>query len=222
MSECLLQLLAVWQIVPTRVARLPRNSALDHLHQSRGTLVLQLVLDGTGNLRDLWDLHSEALDKFFRLGQPLGLCSVHGFRFLQRLLCLVDDNVVLKQPLLGPPDEIFCGFDLVVQGRHCRWRWAFSKATCRIDISSVSSAQSAAVDALILDTLSVAAARISCGGTLGRSQQEAGEEPHVPISSYKHKQWEAQSSSSTWWNWQGSWKSSYDSESHEGGEPSTE
>ena len=36
-------------------------------------------------------------------------------------------------------------------------------------------------------------------------QQEAGEEPHVPTYSYKHKQWQlAQSSSSTWWNWQGS------------------
>ena len=45
--------------------------------------------------------------------------------------------------------------------------------------------------------------------TLQRLQQEAGEESHVPIYSYKHKQLElAQSSSSTWWNWQGSWWSS--------------
>ena len=45
--------------------------------------------------------------------------------------------------------------------------------------------------------------------TLQRLQQEAGEEPQVPTYSYKHKQWElAQSSSSTWWNWQGSWWSS--------------
>ena len=58
--------------------------------------------------------------------------------------------------------------------------------------------------------------------TLQRLQQEAGEEPHVPTYSYKHKQWEAQSSSSTWWNWQGSWWSSYNSESQEGGEPSIE
>ena len=37
----------------------------------------------------------------------------------------------------------------------------------------------------------------------------------------KHKQWElVQSSSSTWWNWQGSWWSSYHSKSQEGGEPS--
>ena len=56
--------------------------------------------------------------------------------------------------------------------------------------------------------------------TLQRLQQEAGEEPHVP-SSYKHKQW-AQSSSFTWWNWQGSWWSSCNSESQEGGEPSLE
>ena len=42
--------------------------------------------------------------------------------------------------------------------------------------------------------------------TLQRLQQEAGEEPHVPTYSYKHKQWQlAQSSSSTWCNWQGSW-----------------
>ena len=34
--------------------------------------------------------------------------------------------------------------------------------------------------------------------------QQAGEEPHVPIYSFQHKQWQlAQSSSSTWWNWQG-------------------
>ena len=38
--------------------------------------------------------------------------------------------------------------------------------------------------------------------TLRRLQQEAGEEPHVPTYS---EQWEARSSSSTWWNWQGSW-----------------
>ena len=55
--------------------------------------------------------------------------------------------------------------------------------------------------------------------TLQRLQQKAGEEPHVPTYSNKHKQWEAQSSSSTWWNWQGSWWSSYNSESLEGGEP---
>ena len=54
--------------------------------------------------------------------------------------------------------------------------------------------------------------------TLERSQQEAGEEPHVPTCSYKHKQWElAQSSSSTWWNWQDSWLFSKNSESQEGG-----
>ena len=57
--------------------------------------------------------------------------------------------------------------------------------------------------------------------TLERLQQEAGEEPHVPTYSYKHKQWQlAQSSSSVWWNWQGFWWSSYNSESQGGGEPS--
>ena len=40
---------------------------------------------------------------------------------------------------------------------------------------------------------------------------------------HKHKQWEfAQSSSSTWWNWQGSWWSSFDSESQERNETSLE
>ena len=59
--------------------------------------------------------------------------------------------------------------------------------------------------------------------SLQRLQQEAGEEPHVPTCSYKHKQWQlAQSSSSTWRTWQGSWWSSYNSESQEGGEPSLE
>ena len=42
--------------------------------------------------------------------------------------------------------------------------------------------------------------------TLERLQQEAGEEPYVPTYSYKYKQWQlAQSSSSTWWNWQDTW-----------------
>ena len=55
--------------------------------------------------------------------------------------------------------------------------------------------------------------------TLQRLQQEAREAPQVPTYSYKHIQW-AQCSSSTWWNWKGSWWSSYNSESQEGGEPS--
>ena len=42
--------------------------------------------------------------------------------------------------------------------------------------------------------------------TLESLHQEAGEEPYVPTYSYKHKHWQlAQSSSSTWWNWQDSW-----------------
>ena len=48
--------------------------------------------------------------------------------------------------------------------------------------------------------------------TLQRLQQEAGEEPQVLTYSYKHQQWEARSSSSTWWNWQGSWWIPYHSE----------
>ena len=52
--------------------------------------------------------------------------------------------------------------------------------------------------------------------TLQRLQQEAGEDPQVPTYSYKHQQWEARSSSSTWWNWQGSWWTPYHSESQDG------
>ena len=57
--------------------------------------------------------------------------------------------------------------------------------------------------------------------TLQRLQQEAGEEPQVPTYSYKHQQWKARSSSSTWWNWQGSW-TPYHSESQDGDAPSIE
>ena len=35
--------------------------------------------------------------------------------------------------------------------------------------------------------------------TLQRLQQEAGQEPQVPTYSHKHQQWEARSSSPTWW-----------------------
>ena len=41
----------------------------------------------------------------------------------------------------------------------------------------------------------------------------------MPTYSNKHKQWEARSSSSTWWNWQGSWWTPYHSESQEGDAP---
>ena len=58
--------------------------------------------------------------------------------------------------------------------------------------------------------------------TLQRLQQEAGEEPHVPPYSYKHQKWETRSSSSPWWNWQGSWWTPYHSESQNGDAPSIE
>ena len=57
--------------------------------------------------------------------------------------------------------------------------------------------------------------------TLQRLQQEAGEEPQVPSFSFKNQQWEARSSSSTWWNWQGSRWTPY-SESQDGDAPSIE
>ena len=50
--------------------------------------------------------------------------------------------------------------------------------------------------------------------TLERLHQEAGEEQFVPTYSYKQKQWQsASSSSSTWCKWQDSWWSSKKSES---------
>ena len=56
--------------------------------------------------------------------------------------------------------------------------------------------------------------------TLQRLQQEAGEESQVLTSSNKHQQWETRSSSSTWWNWHGSWWTPYHSESQDGDAPS--
>ena len=58
--------------------------------------------------------------------------------------------------------------------------------------------------------------------TLQRLQQETGEEPQVPTYSYKHQQWEARSSSYTWWNWQSSWWTPCHSESQDGDAPSIE
>ena len=58
--------------------------------------------------------------------------------------------------------------------------------------------------------------------TLQRLQQEAGEEPQVPTSSYKHQRCEARGSSSTWWNWQGSWWTPSHFESQDGDAPSIE
>ena len=57
--------------------------------------------------------------------------------------------------------------------------------------------------------------------TLHRLQREAERDPQVPTCSNKHIQW-AQSSSSTWSNWQGSWWTPYPSESHDGDAPSIE
>ena len=57
--------------------------------------------------------------------------------------------------------------------------------------------------------------------TLHQLQREAEEDPQVPSYSNKSQQW-PQSSSSTWWNWQGSWWNPYPSESHDGDAPSIE
>ena len=56
---------------------------------------------------------------------------------------------------------------------------------------------------------------------LHRLQQEAEGDPQVPTSTNRNKLW-TQSSSSTWWNWQGSWWTPCPSESQEGDAPSTE
>ena len=57
--------------------------------------------------------------------------------------------------------------------------------------------------------------------TLHRLQREAEEDPQVPTYSNTSQQW-AHSSSSTWWNWQGSWWTPYPSESHDGDAPRIE
>ena len=57
--------------------------------------------------------------------------------------------------------------------------------------------------------------------TLHRLQREAEEDPQLLSYSNKGQQW-AHSSSSTWWNWQGSWWTPCPSESHEGDAPSIE
>ena len=57
--------------------------------------------------------------------------------------------------------------------------------------------------------------------TLHRLQREAEGDPQVPTYSNTSEQW-VQSSSSTWWNWKGSWWTHYPSESHDGDAPSIE
>ena len=57
--------------------------------------------------------------------------------------------------------------------------------------------------------------------TLHRLQREAEGDPQVLTYSNTSQQW-AQSSSSAWWNWQGSWWTPYPSESHDGDAPSIE
>ena len=57
--------------------------------------------------------------------------------------------------------------------------------------------------------------------TLHRLQREAEGDTQVPTYSNRSQQW-AQSSSSTWWNWQGSWWTPYPSERHDGDAPSIE
>ena len=57
--------------------------------------------------------------------------------------------------------------------------------------------------------------------TLQRLKQETEGDSQVPTYSNRNQQW-AQSSSSTWWNWQGSWWTPYPCESHDGDAPSTD
>ena len=56
--------------------------------------------------------------------------------------------------------------------------------------------------------------------TLQRLKLKAEGDPQVPTYSNRNQQW-AQSSS-TWWNWQGSWWTPYSHESHDGDAPSTD
>ena len=60
--------------------------------------------------------------------------------------------------------------------------------------------------------------------TLQQLKQKAEGNSQAPTYSNRNQQWEARSSSSTWWNWQGSWwiPYPYSYESHDGDEPSTD
>ena len=59
----------------------------------------------------------------------LDYCSFLRFCFLQNLQ--PDDDIVLKQPLLGSSDEISVAFVWLSTGSTTAWRWTFSTATCR-------------------------------------------------------------------------------------------
>ena len=58
--------------------------------------------------------------------------------------------------------------------------------------------------------------------TLQRLKQKAEGDSQVPSYSNRNQQWEARSSSSSWWNLQGSWWTLYPCESHDGDAPSSD
>ena len=58
--------------------------------------------------------------------------------------------------------------------------------------------------------------------TLQQLKQKVEGASLVPTHSHRNQQWAQSSSSSTWWNWQGSWWTPYPYESHDGDEPSTD
>ena len=58
--------------------------------------------------------------------------------------------------------------------------------------------------------------------TLQQLKQKAEGNSQVPTYSNRNHQWAPSSSSSTWWNWQGSWWTPCPYESHDGDAPSTD
>ena len=58
--------------------------------------------------------------------------------------------------------------------------------------------------------------------TLQQKKQKAEGASQVPTYSNRNQQLAQSSSSSTWWNWQGSWWTPCPYESHDGDEPSTD
>ena len=58
--------------------------------------------------------------------------------------------------------------------------------------------------------------------TLQQLKQKAEGNSQVPNYSNRNQQWAQSSSSSTWWNWQGSWWTPYPYESHDGDAPRTD
>ena len=130
---------------------------VNHLHQSRGTLVLQLMCQ-TISLR-LQLLHQFLLRSSSTSAKLLASALFMDSAFCNASCASLMTTSCRINRFLALSMKSSVALIWWSTGGTAAWRWALSRATCRLDISSVSSARSAAIDALILDTLSVAAAQ---------------------------------------------------------------